>query len=146
MARRSIWVGMILSVSLLLGVGGARAADEIDAGDRAAIRAVIEGQLAAFQRDDGDTAFAAAAPVIKDIFHDPNTFMSMVRGGYPAVYRPRSVEFGETATLGGQLVQIVHVVDPQGRPMMAIYTMERQPDGAWKISGCRIVPEKGVVS
>ncbi|MGE0725605.1 MAG: DUF4864 domain-containing protein [Alphaproteobacteria bacterium] len=104
--------------------------------DRAAIEGVIRDQMAAFRRDDGAAAFAFAAPAIQAQFGTPAVFMEMVRTGYMAVYRPRSVEFRDLVTIDGQPVQRVLVVGPDGRAELAHYVMERQGDGAWRIAGC----------
>jgi hypothetical protein len=34
------------------------------------------------------------------------------------------------------LLQEVYVVGPDGNPVLAIYEMQRQPDGSWRINGC----------
>ena len=112
--------------------------------DRAAIRAVIGDQISAFRRDDGDAAFAFAAPSIRDMFGTADRFMAMVRGGYQPVYRPRQVEFGDLMLKEGALTQVVHVVGPDGIPVTALYFMERQADGTWRISGCSLVVEPAV--
>ena len=104
--------------------------------DRGAIRAVIESQLAAFRRDDGAAAFAFASPTIQQMFLNPDVFMEMVRSGYRPVYRPLEVEFRELVSEGGELVQRVFLVGPDGAPAMALYFMQRQPDGTWRINGC----------
>lgn len=114
--------------------------------DRAAIRAVIEGQLAAFQRDDGTAAFAAASPMIQGMFVDPERFMAMVRGLYPPVYRPRIVQFGALGPIDGRLVQKVELVGPDGAPALALYTMVRGPDGAWRIDGCALTESENVAT
>jgi hypothetical protein len=111
------------------------AADLADA-DRTAIRSVIENQLAAFQQDDGTTAFSYAAPPIKQKFGNPATFMRMVRSGYAPVYRPRSVEFADMTEIAGSPAQRVVVVGPDGFTYLAVYIMERQLDGRWLIGGC----------
>ena len=67
----------------------------------------------------------------------------MVRQGYQPVYRPRQVSFGELAAVDGIPVQHVHVIGPDGTPVTALYVMERQPDGAWRINGCYLVAPKG---
>lgn len=128
-----LWLLVVVLPFLL--VQPVRAADAPPA-DAAAIRAVIEAQLRAFQADDGAAAFAYAAPGIQSIFRDPETFMAMVRGGYQAVYRPREVEFRALTSDGAGWVQRVLFVGPDGIPVIARYTMERQPDGSWRISGC----------
>ncbi len=57
-------------------------------------RAIVEQQFDAFQRDDGQAAYALAAPTIKEMFSDADHFMAMVRDHYAPVYRHRSAEFG----------------------------------------------------
>ena len=126
---------------LILLLAGSAAAEEAapSAGDAAAIRQVIEGQLAAFQRDDGAAAFAYASPDVQTKFHDPDTFMQMVKSGYRPVYRPQEVEFRDLVLHEGTPIQEVLVVGPDGLPVMAIYFMEQQPDGSWRINGCTLV-------
>ncbi len=127
---------IILCLAALTGV--ARAEDTAAPGpdDAAAIETVIRDQLAAFQRDDAAGAFAFASPGIQRQFGDAATFMALVQGGYPAVYRPREVEFREFKPEGGRIAQDVFVVGPDGVPTIARYFMERQPDGVWRIDGC----------
>ena len=107
--------------------------------DRSSIRDVIESQLAAFQRDDGAQAFSYASPTVRRQFVTPERFMHMVRTGYAPVYRPREVEFRDLVMAGDVPVQKVLLVGPDGVPVMAIYPMQRQADGSWKIDGCMLV-------
>ena len=107
-----------------------------------AFRAVISGQMAAFARDDGAAALAFAAPSIQRLFGTPERFMAMVRGGFQPVYRPRTVAFEAPIRVpargggsGGAFAQPVRVTGPDGRPVLAMYHMERQPDGSWRIAG-----------
>lgn len=117
---------------------GSAAAAEVGLADRdqAAIRMTIERQLAAFQRDDGTTAFTYAAPSIREQFGTPDNFMNMVRTGYDPVYRPREVEFHDIVALDGAPTQEVLVVDRNGVAYLAYYLMQHQPDGRWLIKGC----------
>lgn len=107
--------------------------------DRSSIREVIKSQLAAFQRDDGAQAFSYASPTVRRQFVTPERFMHMVRTGYPPVYRPREVEFRDVVVAGDVPAQKVLLVGPDGVPVMAIYPMQRQADGSWKIDGCFLV-------
>ncbi len=107
--------------------------------DRSSIRDVIERQLAAFQRDDGARAFSYASPTVRRQFGTPERFMHMVRTGYAPVYRPREVEFRDIVVAGDVPAQKVLLVGPDGVPVMAIYPMQRQADGSWKIDGCVLV-------
>lgn len=140
MARLLSLLGVVV-VLLMAGPAASRA--QVSDTDRAAIRQVIEAQLAAFQRDDGAGAYAFASPTIQQMFGTPDIFMEMVRTGYPAVYRPQAVEFRELAQENGLLLQHVYLVGPDGRPVMAVYEMQRQPDGTWRINGCWLAQVPG---
>jgi hypothetical protein len=101
---------------------------------------IIAGQLNAFNADDGATAYGFAAPAIKQMFPSPETYMSMVRQGYPPVYRRQSYSFGRIGNeMGGAPTQHVTIVDVNGKTWTALYAMQRQPDGTWKIVGCQLV-------
>jgi hypothetical protein len=131
---------------LLLAMPFAARADgpaELEATDEAAIRQVIEAQLAAFRRDDGSAAFSFASPQIQAIFKDPAHFMAMVRGGYAAVYRPQEIEFQDLTELRGQPMQPVLLVGPDSQVVIAYYFMEKQPGGEWRIDGCTLGPAQG---
>jgi hypothetical protein len=115
-------------------------ADSLSASDEAAFRDVITDQIAAFEADDGARAYSHAAPTLKQIFPDADRFMGMVRQGYQPVYRPKSYSFGKAGfSASGRPFQRVTIVGPDGLTYEAIYTMERQPDGTWQISGCALV-------
>jgi hypothetical protein len=66
--------------------------------------------------------------------------MAMVRSGYRAVYRPRSVRFGALERVADNLVQIVDLIGPAGESVRALYIMERDGDGAWRINGVSLLP------
>ena len=134
--------GFVLLILMMLGAGPAAAQDEaLPAADVAAIQRVITSQLDAFKRDDGPGAYAFASDGIKAIFPSAAIFMKMVREGYPAVYRSREAEFQELSFLQGTMwVQEALIVGADGTVMHALYTMERQPNGTWKIAGCTLRP------
>jgi hypothetical protein len=127
-----------LALLVLLAASPALALGEAD---RAAIRSVIEGQLDAFARDDAGGAWAHAAPGIQTLFPSRDRFMEMVRQGYPPVYRQRSRAFGAAEETPGGPTQAVRFVDREGAAWLAVYSLERQADGTWRISGCSLVRE-----
>lgn len=131
-------LALSLSLLVLLMQHPAALADEVNPADGTAIRQIITDQLAAFARDDGTTAFSYASPTIREKFGTPEIFMDMVRSGYRPVYRASGVEFRELAVRGGVPVQAVHMIGPDGEAVIALYFMERQPDGTWKINGCML--------
>jgi hypothetical protein len=129
---------------LLLAVAAApaaavRAEDAIPPADATAIQQVIQGQLNAFQADDWNAAFAFAAPTIQTKFVSPEVFSQMVTGAYQPVYRPQSVEFRELKPSEFGPTQELFLIGPDGLSYLAYYTMQRQPDGSWRISGCYLV-------
>ncbi len=111
------------------------------------IQAVIRAQLEAFQADDAVRAFGYAAPGIQAQIGSPERFLQMVQSQYAPVYRPQAVEFLELTTTAGSLVQRVRLVGPEGERVIALYSLEQQPDQSWRISGCTLVPAvRGTIS
>jgi hypothetical protein len=122
----------VLLVAFLISLAApARAADDV-----AAAQGVIRSQVEAFSRDDAAAAYSHAAPAIQEIFPQADIFMSMVRNSYAPVYRHKSFDFGEARVSDGTIAQRVHIVDADGIPWEALYTLELQPDGSVKITGC----------
>lgn len=135
-------VGLILGLAASV-VSAPTWAQDLSAADRSAIREVIQRQVDAFRRDDGEGAFGYASPAIRGLFGTSDIFMDMVRQGYQPVYRPQAFDFREIVTLHGEVTQKVHVVGPDGRPVTAYYPMVRLPDGSWRINGCYLqAPEE----
>ena len=125
---------VVLLVALLVSFAApARAADV------AAAQNVIRSQEQAFARGDAATAYSHAAPAIRDIFPHAEIFMQMVQQSYPPVYRHQSFEFGEAKAADGHVAQRVHIVDEKGEAWEALYTLEQQPDGSLKITGCSLL-------
>jgi len=125
---------LALLVVFLIGLGSPAFADDV-----AAAQSVIRAQEQAFGRDDSAAAYSHAAPSIQQIFPEADIFMQMVRQAYPPVYRHKSFEFGEARAADGQIAQRVHIVDANGEAWEALYTLEQQPDGSLKITGCSLL-------
>jgi hypothetical protein len=131
---------LALLVAFLIGATMfARAGDDV-----AAAQSVIRAQEEAFSRDDDATAYDFAAPALHSYFRTPESFMYMVRNGYAPVYRHRSFEFGEATFVDGKIRQLVHIIDADGLAWEALYTLEQQADGGYKITAC--VLTKAVIS
>jgi hypothetical protein len=123
---------LVLLAALLIGLAApACAADDVAAAQR-----IISSQVEALGHDDAAAAYSFAAPAIKDMFPQADIFLSMVRHSYAPVYRHKSFEFGEARAADGQIAQRVHIIDADGVPWEALYTLEHEPDGTLKISGC----------
>jgi hypothetical protein len=130
---------LTLIAAVLLGALPARADESVAPADAAAIQQVIQGQMNAFRIDDWNAAFAFAAPSIQTKFQSAQVFSQMVTQAYQPVYRPKGVEFRELKASEFGPTQEVHVIGPDGLSYLAYYTMEKQPDGTWRISGCYLV-------
>jgi hypothetical protein len=125
----------VLLAALLLSLAApARAADDV-----ATAQGIIRSQAEAFGRDDAATAYSYAAPGIQNMFPQADIFLDMVRRNYAPVYRHKSFEFGEARAMDGKIAQEVHIVDADGVPWEALYTLELEPDGSVRISGCVLV-------
>ena len=99
-------------------------------------QSTIEEQLKAFQAGDGELAYSYAAPSIKRIFPTVETFMNMVESGYQPVRQPRNFTFGKVQEMSpNSIVQQVMITGPDGKEYEALYTLERQPDGVYRITG-----------
>lgn len=120
----------------------------LSAVDESSVRAVVEGQLAALASGDAGKAFSFAAPNVRESLGSADRFVAMVRAHYPAIYRPASTSFlkpesyGEAADLSDQATQRVHVVDKEGNAWVALYSLQRQRDKTWRITGCSVQPDK----
>jgi Domain of unknown function (DUF4864) len=129
----------LIALMLLFSTALARADESVPPADAAAIQQVIQGQMNAFKADDWNAAFAYASPSIQTKFESAQVFSQMVTQAYQPVYRPRGVEFREVKASEFGPTQEVFVVGPDGLSYLAYYTMERQADGSWRISGCYLV-------
>lgn len=101
-----------------------------------AARSAIAEQLAAFSRGDATSAYALAAPNVKRMFPDPGRFMAMVMGGYAPVTNARDHAFGQFRTTpDGAIAQEVLLTDRNGRDHVALYTLQKQEDGRFLVTG-----------
>jgi hypothetical protein len=122
----------------------ALAQDAVPDTDSLATQQVIGGQIEAFKAGDGAKAYSYAAPSIKQVFTTVDIFMNMVQTGYMPLYKPESYVFGKNALISGQVHQEVLVTDAQGKQWQAVYTLMRQDDGSWKVTGVKLNPYNGV--
>ena len=122
---------VLLATFWLSLVAPACAADDV-----ATAQGIIRSQVEAFGRDDAVTAYSYAAPAIQNMFPQADIFLGMVQRSYAPIYRHKSFEFGEARAMDGKIAQQVHIVDADGVPWEVLYTLELEPDGNIRISGC----------
>jgi hypothetical protein len=148
LARYCLAIALLCALPVAGAPGDAEAQDVLRPapGDQRAILGTIQAQLNAFQADDWGRAFSYATPRLRALFRTPENFMAMVRGGYQPVYRPQSVEFLDARIVDGKTGQAVRFVGPDGQAVIAIYTMEQQPDGSWRIAAVQLIRTGEVTS
>jgi len=104
-----------------------------------AIRDIISQQLEALQRDDFETAFDFASPLIQQLFQTPERFGDMVSGGYPMVHRPDNYRFDALRDVAGGLWQSLIMYDSNGRGFLVEYQMI-ETEAGWRINGVQVSP------
>ncbi|MEX0329612.1 MAG: DUF4864 domain-containing protein [Ruegeria sp.] len=123
---------LLLAVSLSAGLATGAFAQSAE------IEANISAQIQAFKADDFATAFTYASPNIQRLFGTPEKFGTMVRRGYPMVWRPADVRFLELREIAGNLWQKVMITDGNGRVHILDYQMVQRENG-WKINGVQLL-------
>ena len=136
------WRGLVAALAALLLSVSALAAP-LTAQEVKNVRQVIQAQLAAFAVDDAVKAFSYAAPNVRKSAASAEQFMAMVRGHYGVVYRPASVAFMQPERDGEMVVQAVQMSDAEGVAWLALYTLQRQKNKQWRITGCFVQGTNG---
>jgi hypothetical protein len=113
---------------------------KLAASEWSAIRRTIDDQRKALKAGDARKAFSYASPGIRAQFQTPEVFFAMVREGYGALIAARYVEYLEGAVIEGAVIQPLRLVAPDNSVLVALYTMEKQKDGRWRIAGCVLAP------
>ena len=135
-------VRLLLLALLIAPVAAAAqpAAPPLQPAEWKAIEQAIGDQRAALKAGDGAKALTFATPAIRDQFGTPDRFMRMVRDGYAPLLAARDTVFLEGAVIEGAVIQPLRLILPDNTVLVAIYQMEKQKDGRWKIAGCVIAP------
>jgi hypothetical protein len=133
-----------LLASLLFATSTALPAAEVTREDELAIHTVIADQLDAFTRDDAPRAFSLATTGIRAQFRTPEAFINMVRSAYPVVYRRKTVQFENPVVVEGEVIQPVRMTDADGHAWIALYPMQREANGSWRINGCQLARLPGL--
>lgn len=135
--------GLLLALLWVGSVPPAAAQEPVTAltrADRSAIQAVIALQLKALAADDDAGAFALAAPEVRRQFGSAEAFTDMVRKGYQPLLRNQSTTFLEAAIVEDDVIQPMRIVNRDGTVVIALFSMERQSNGDWRVYGCQLAP------
>ncbi|WP_299929383.1 DUF4864 domain-containing protein [uncultured Pelagimonas sp.] len=122
----------------LMGIGGVAVGQDAQARNPS-IENTIEQQIEAFQVNDFAKAFEYASPTIQGLFGTSENFGAMVQNGYPMVWRPKDLRFGELRQIEGNLWQQVIVIDQAGQVFALDYMMV-EVKGDWRIAAVQMIP------
>lgn len=134
---------LLLIIAIWFGLFGFAQSQEVTQEDSNGAQTVIADQLSAFNAGDIARAYSHAAPSIKGFFPNQEKFEAMVQKGYRALYQSGSHVFGRNTFYNSELYQEVIVTDQSGKQWQAIYTLRKQDDGTWKITGVKMNPHTG---
>jgi len=141
--RRSFIVACLVALTFMaVSVQSAPRQGEpkLAAAEWKAIKRVIGEQRAALVAGDATRAFSYAAPGIRAQFGTAENFLAMVRTAYDALIAARYTEFLEGAVIEGVVIQPLRLIASDNTVQVALYTMEKQKNGVWKIAGCVLAP------
>jgi Domain of unknown function (DUF4864) len=109
--RFTRWVRAWAAALALVVVAVPALAVDLSPADEKNVREVVQAQLAA-------------------------NFMAMVRSNYAVVYRPASVTFLKPEGKDDDALLRAYMTDANGVPWVANYSLQRQKDKLWRITGC----------
>ena len=141
MRLKFVAIGLLLS--LLMAFDGQRGAG-LKPSDAEAIHTVVQQQLNALLIDDETRAFDMASVQARAFFGSASNFLEVIKTHYGPIYRHRIAQFSEAHTVGNITLQPVRVTANDSRVWLAIYRMERDAGGAWKIDGCQLLPTANI--
>jgi len=121
---------------------GCASPDRLTSDEASTVEAVVMAQLEAFAGDDADGAFAETTPAVRKAIGNAGQFLALVRAAYPMVYRPAGVTFFKPELDGSVLLQPVEITDQDFNSWIALFSLERQPDASWRISGCVVTENR----
>lgn len=109
-----------------------------------AIQNIILSQIEAFANDNKEAAWEYASEGIKRQSGSVDTFYNMVKLSYGPVYQAKSLEFRERIPHPGFQIQVVRLVDPDGKRWRAAYRMVKNDD-QWRIGGVSLEEAPGTI-
>lgn len=137
--KRRIFAMLVLFAGLALPWGMAAAGSGISKEDRIAITSVVQLQLQALADDDADTAFALATADTRTKLGNSATFLQIIKQKFGPIYRHQRAIFSQPEVIGGHTLQAVRLTDGDSSVWLAIYLMQREADGKWKIADCKLL-------
>lgn len=114
------------------------AGQESDRSAAQEVRLVVQLQLDAFSEDDAEKAFSLATEATQTLAGTPGKFLHVIKQQFKPIYRHRDALFSEPEIIGPHALQVVQLTDHDNLVWIAIYQVELERDGAWKVDGCQL--------
>ncbi|HEX2531068.1 MAG TPA: DUF4864 domain-containing protein [Burkholderiaceae bacterium] len=130
-------LGFLFALEMPLSAPNAAAAPVAPA-DVKSIRHVVQSQLKALAEDDAAKAFSLATRSTRAQLGSADNFLQLIKEEYSPIYRNRLAIFSEAEIINGNTIQVVRITDRDSHVWVALYQMEREHDGSWKIDGCSL--------
>ncbi len=107
--------------------------------DEAAMRLLVEAQIAAMRADDWPSAFALASPDLQAQYGTVAAFRDDVVAHYPPLPAAAIVRFIDIVTFRGLPTYRITLSDKEGQTTTAYYLVRRLDDGSLRVAGCVMV-------
>lgn len=131
-----------LALVLGLAANAAAAQEDFDINAAREISLVVQSQLDAFSEDDAERAFSLATEATQNLAGTPGEFMRVIKQQFTPIYRHRAALFSKPEIIGKHALQVVQLTDHDNFVWIAIYQVEREGNGAWKVDGCQLFETK----
>ena len=107
--------------------------------EAAAMRSLIEEQIAAMRTGDWSRAFALASPDLQAQYGTPAALGDDVTAHYAPLPAVAGAQFVDIVMFRGLPTYRVDLADADGRVTTAYYLVRRLEDGTLRIAGCLLV-------
>lgn len=112
---------------------------DLSPADVTEIQGAVQSQIEALANDDADSAFELTTAETKSRLGTPERFLALIKEQYDPVYRNRLVMMATPKMVAGSVYQLVRLTALDSQVWLAIYQMDKDPDGSWKIDGCELI-------
>ena len=133
----------LLPLILCVAVGHA-AAQQAQPSVAHAVTQVVQSQLNAFAQDDAETAFKLSTASTRQLIGTPNELLSVIKHKFAPIYRHSKAIFAKPEIINRSALQIVHLTDADNLVWIAIYQVEQEADGIWRVDGCQLFETRSI--
>ncbi|MBI1891492.1 MAG: DUF4864 domain-containing protein [Burkholderiales bacterium] len=137
--RHRMLVILRLATLLIASISISAWSAELTSSEVTAIQKTVRQQIDALANDDALGAFALTSTDTRTRIGTPDDFLRLIKEEYDPVYRHRLALYSPPQIVNGKTYQLVRLTDLDSRVWIAIYLLDRDEVGDWKIEGCQLV-------